>query len=503
MTEFNKNVSDAPFGASVSQNSAISKDTRFINETLSKIGKDVIKYSPSKILGTVVNLFLVPIYTNLLLPDQYGLYSAVITLLSFLCILFSDWVGLSGLRFFKEHQVSNNIKPYFSTLLFLLVSNLAVMYLLGFSLFNFIGRFFNIPSDLLYIVLWLIIPVAIRALLFQVLRAQIKPLAYSISVIINQLTTVLFAVYFIKTWNLEAKAILFGMAASIALIDIIMMMQSRITKELQLEQVKFNILSSFYKYGAPIAASSLGMWFISQSNRLVLMHYKGNYFNGLCGVSFNLTFSIILPLFATITLAAIPRIFNSYESGHDVNPIITKLTGYYFLIFSPIIFALCIFPKEMVTLFSNKHYADAYILMPFLALSIFAFGLSEYTTIQYHLAKKTYIDTIIKIIPGLLGMFASIIFIPKYGILGVGIATFASNSLYLILSLFIRLKGLEWTPPVSDINKTIVGIVVCAFALMLYRHFIHLGLMYDFVIQLFIMTSVYLTALKLQSKLIH
>ena len=83
-------------------------------ENLQTVGifKDMLKYSPSKIIGMIGNAIVIPIYTNLLLPEQYGLYSLSIALLSFLCIIFSDWVGLSGLRFFRQAQLADDLSEY-------------------------------------------------------------------------------------------------------------------------------------------------------------------------------------------------------------------------------------------------------------------------------------------------------------------------------------------------------------------------------------------------------
>ena len=49
---------------------------------------DVLKYSPSKVSGIIGNTVLIPVYTNLLTPEQYGLYTLSIAVLSFLCIIF-------------------------------------------------------------------------------------------------------------------------------------------------------------------------------------------------------------------------------------------------------------------------------------------------------------------------------------------------------------------------------------------------------------------------------
>ena len=53
---------------------------------------DMAKYAPSKIVGFIGNALIVPVYTNILLPEQYGLYSISIAFLSFLCIIRLGWV---------------------------------------------------------------------------------------------------------------------------------------------------------------------------------------------------------------------------------------------------------------------------------------------------------------------------------------------------------------------------------------------------------------------------
>ena len=142
-----------------------------------------------------------------------------LAILSFLCILFSDWVGLSGLRFFRQNQLSDKIPHYLSALMLILGSNLIIMYLLAFIFKQQFLEYFTISPKLFIFILVLVIPVAIRALLFQVLRAQIKPGAFTISTIINQILTISLAIFILKFYNLGSASILIAMAISISLID--------------------------------------------------------------------------------------------------------------------------------------------------------------------------------------------------------------------------------------------------------------------------------------------
>lgn len=442
-------------------------------DSLANINKDIIKYIPAKVLGMLMNLAAVPIYTNLLLPEEYGLYGISVGLLSFIAIIFSDWVALSALRFFKEHLKIDRIEQFFSSILFLISSNLAIMYILTLVFADWILELFRVPEENFHLILFLMIPIALRALMFQILRAQIKPMVFTVVVLINQFTTIGAAVFFIKFLALGSKGILMGMMVSITVIDIILLLLCKLGKESKINLISKDSLQEFYKYGIPIAASSLGMWIITQSNKFVMQHYRGAEYNAFTGVGYGLTFSLLFPLFAIITLAGIPRIINRYETGQDVREVITKLSGYFFIVFIPIVFLMCYFPEEIVLLFSNDKYIDAAQIIPLLALSAMFFGLAEYTVIQYHLIKKTYIHMLIKVIPNILGIFLTIFLIQFFSdekvLFAVGFSALLSQVLYFGASLVIRIKDLSWIPPYRVIISCFIAIFIGFLATLAFK----------------------------------
>src|SRR5574344_1596891 len=236
-------------------------------EQLKAIFRDMVKYSPSKIIGMIGNAIFVPIYTALLSPEQYGLYSLSIAVLSFLCIIFSDWVGLSGLRFFKHHQLLEDLPKYLTTLVALLVLNVFLMFAISFIFKDGLFDLFHISFKYTLAILVLIIPVSIRALLSQLLRAQLKSISYTFTTILNQFATIFLSVFFAKFFNLGAASILLGMGVSISLIDILLLYQSEILKVFKFQKVEWKFILPIIKYGIPIAATSLSAWIITQSNK--------------------------------------------------------------------------------------------------------------------------------------------------------------------------------------------------------------------------------------------
>lgn len=436
------------------------------------IFKDMIKYAPSKICGILGNTALVPIYTNLLSPQQYGIYAISIAMLSFLCIIFSDWVGLSGLRFFKEHNIKDQIPRYLTTLVGLLASNVIVMFALSMFFRHSFYDFFGIKPKIFILVLFLVIPIAVRALLFQILRAQIKPLAFTISTVLNQIFTIVISVIVIKCFNLGGASILIGMFISICIIDIILVYQSKIFSYYKFEKPHFGILKSLFSYGVPLAVTSVSMWCITQSDKFILKRILNNFSDvGLVGVAYSLTFSILLTLFSIIPVAAVPRIINMYEEKHDVRDLISKLSGYFILAALPIITLIALYPQQIVATLAHAKFAGASILVPYLAFAAFFMALTEYTALQYHLAKKTYINMVIKIFAGSIGLLLNVLLIKKMGLVGVGIAAIITNFAYFVLTALITVQNLGWRAPYRDLTRILVSFLPFALLYFIFNNF--------------------------------
>ena len=431
---------------------------------------DMVKYSPSKLCGMFGNMIAVPIYTSLFSQEQYGLYTISIAMLSFLCIIFSDWVGLSGLRFFRRHQIVDDLPKYLTTLVTLLTINMVLMFGIAFIFKDSLYSFFHVPFKYFLAVLFLIIPVAIRALLSQLLRAQLKSISYTVATILNQFATIFLAVFFSIYFNMGASSILLSMGLSISLIDILLLYQSEILKVFKFQKIEWKFILPIIKYGIPIAATSLSAWVITQSNKFIMNSISGFSKAALVGAGYGLTLPILMPLFAMITVAAIPRIINLYEAKVDVRPIISKFMGYYILVALPIITVMSLYSIDFAHMFiKNEKMYEASLLVPYFSYGVFFLAMTDYTTLQYHLANKTHIEFIIKLVSGIIGIILNVVLIPKMGLKGVGIATFAANFLYWLLSVIIIIPNLNLKFPKNTILRILLTAIPTAGMLFLFK----------------------------------
>ena len=329
------------------------------------------------------------------------------------------------------------------------------MFAISFIFKDSLYSFFHVPFKYFLAVLFLIIPVAIRALLSQLLRAQLKSVSYTLTTILNQFATIFLAVFFAKFFNLGAASILLAMGVSISLIDILLLYQSEILKIFKFQKIEWKFIVPIIKYGIPIAATSLSAWIITQSNKFIMNGISGFSKAALVGVGYGLTLPILMTLFAMITVAAIPRIINLYEAKIDVRPIISKFLGYYILVALPVISIISLYSVDYTHMFTNAKFYEASVLVPYFSFGVFFLAMTDYTTLQYHLANKTHIEFIIKLISGIIGVILNVVLIPK-----------------ILLSLIIVLPELRLNIPKNTLLRILISAIPTGVLLYILKKYI-------------------------------
>ena len=159
---------------------------------------------------------------------------------------------------------------------------------------------------------------------------------------------------------------------------------------------------------------------------------------------------------------------------------VPKFTGYYILVSLPVITVISLYATDYVQMLSsNDKFLDAFQLIPYFAFGTFFMAITDYTTLQYHLANKTYIDFIIKLTSGILNVGLNILLIPKYGLVGVGMATLGANFLYFLLSVIIVLPGLRLIFPFLTVKRMIIAALPSAVMYYVFSKYVHIPALFE------------------------
>src|SRR5690349_16308978 len=92
---------------------------------LKKLARQTAVYGLSSIVGRLLNYFLVPLYTRIFLPQEYGIVTELYAYASFLMILLTFGMETTFFRFSESHDDKGMV--YSTSLVPLLLLNISFM----------------------------------------------------------------------------------------------------------------------------------------------------------------------------------------------------------------------------------------------------------------------------------------------------------------------------------------------------------------------------------------
>lgn len=450
-----------------------------IKSILKDTSKDALRYVPAKVVPGIVNFVGLIVFTHIFSAEDYGNYFVVLTTITVLHLIGSNWASSSVMRFYAEFKVKDNLGGLFSNIVFpFLICNVIItfLYLSGFVVFRS-----QIPVRLvpfLKVSIFCYLSGAAYLVLLYSLRAALQATAFSKFEIISAGGKIVIALAFVFFLKMGAISLLWGMLI-VSLVLVVL-----ISKRLSLiEKLKKDLLSAktsldFFKYGAPLALSGLSAWLLLLSDRYLLQYFRTAKDVGIYSVSFSVVDGSFVLLYSILMLAAYPVIILTWEEkGKAVTQqLIRELTRYYFILCVPVLVGITVLGKDIFTLFVGKDFAEGYRLVTLFAICSIAQGLFQYVSKSFEIYKKTLILALIFLVSGLANILLNILFIPSYGYMGAGIAKIISNVILMILGISISHSYMPWLAPLRSLSKVVFSAALMGVFLVFLKNFLTVSL---------------------------
>ena len=176
---------------------------------LKRLGADTAIYGLSTILGRFLNFLLVPFYTNVLLPGDYGVVAYVYSLIAFVTVLYS--YGMESAYFKYASTLERGTREEnFSTPFWSIAATSAAFSGLIAILASPISAFIHLPSGLERVVYYTAGILALDALAivpFGALRLERKPKQFAAIKFLNILLTVVLNIIFLLVFHMGVEGI--------------------------------------------------------------------------------------------------------------------------------------------------------------------------------------------------------------------------------------------------------------------------------------------------------
>jgi O-antigen/teichoic acid export membrane protein len=409
-------------------------------DIIQRLGKSSAIYTITTILQNGIALFLLPLYTRYLTPDDYGILAVVNSINGFLTIFLMLSLHGAMTRFYFDYRFEpEKLKAFWGTILtFILIFSMGaggLLILFGQILFKpVIGE---IPF-------WPFVALGIGVVMFQPFfsiylgllqtREQAKKYAiFSLTQFIINLALAISLVVF-AGWGAEGPltatlitAVLFFIVAIYALREDI---QLGISKP---------YLKEALRYSLPLVPHSLASQISNTTGKLFLNYLVNTGSAGLYNVGF-IFGSIIGVVSDGINKAYVPVSMgilstNKREELDHLKNIVLFLVVMYCLLGT----VISLFSKEAIFILTTEAFYKSYVIVPFLAF-YFVLGGIYYVLVNilFFVKRATKFVAIGTGIGAVSNILLSWLLIPRYGLFGAAAATMFAQ---LIGTFFIGFIG--------------------------------------------------------------
>jgi O-antigen/teichoic acid export membrane protein len=423
--------------------------------------RSTLIYSLGSISLKLIGLILLPIYTDQLTTDQFGMWSLLEVTSQILVITFGLRLSTAMLRFYSDEKGgSGRSKIVFTALLASLVS--IFIFNAGTHPFvqSFSQLFFDTPKFADYftfLIIWISFEILNR-LVLDLVRIKERPGFYITLTIIKFVIVLSLNIYFIVYRGMGIKGIILGQL--LGSIFIFLFALPFLLREITWS-VDRALFQEMFKYGFPLIFSGISTFALNAGDRYLLKIFMDYHEVGIYSLSYKISNVLKMVLVQAFQLGFLPIAFNMYNKP-DAPRFFSKIFTYYtFILFwSGLVIAL--FSKELIVLLaSSETYYESYQYIPWLVLSVCFFGMQNFFIIGLHYAKKTKRIAVITLIVLGFSMGLNLLLIPWIGLYGAAITSILSGLLMTLLNFF---QSQKYYPIRYELKK--VGIIVAVSILL-------------------------------------
>lgn len=394
-----------------------------------KVASNGLIYVVIAILTQLINMLLIPLYTNHLSQGEFGKNELLNTMQQLLSIAIALEVYSGMKRYYNEAENKHEIKN--TSLNFMLLWGF-VFFIIVYSLSPFFSNYFfnDDPHFTLYLRIMVINSIlnALISIFSSFYAMEFKAFKSASIQFVVLACTFLFAYYYIGISNQGIIGILKANLSSYSLVFITLFI-------INLKNYKPSINKSYLKkmlnYGGGLLLGQVSAWILNLIDRFFIKGIMNYSAVAMYSVAYKIGMLInpvfIIP-FAQIFTALKFKVY-SEPGGREK---IQTMFRYYNIIGFFCVFGLAIFGKIAINILATDDYISAFKIIPLIATSYFLWGMGQFYSLGLHIANKMILNSAIVVITAILNIILNFFLIPHLGISGAAIATILA---YLIANI--------------------------------------------------------------------
>jgi O-antigen/teichoic acid export membrane protein len=395
--------------------------------------------------GRLIGFFLIPIYTNIFTPADYGILTLLQVTSKVLSIILNFGIRQAISRIYYNNENEDYRKTVISTNIYFLITIPLIFtcILIYYSkLFSII--IFNNSEYQHYIIIVLISAFLgiLQIIPQRINRIKLHSKKYVYFQLINLLIGLSSSIYLVVYKKMGIEGSLY---AGLFTTLVLLLLMTPILIENMNFKFSYPILIQSLKYGLPYIPHGIASFALFGIDRYFLNYYGTLDDVGLYSLSYK--FTLIVTLFMNAMQNTWTPYRNDLMNKKDGFKIINLSTTYFFMIMSIVSIIVSSLSKEVLLIMANENFLDAYKITPILCVSYliysgyFTFGTSGIAKMMA--SKWVPLSSFVALI---INVIFNYLLVPDYGSYGAAFATLISYLVMTSISYYIsnRLFYIEY-----------------------------------------------------------
>ncbi len=418
-------------------------------------------YGIARIATAAISFALIPFFTRIMSPDEFGIYTYALAMITLFHHAAMGWIGMGALRLSEREGQKERI---LNALLMCIAAVSGISIFIGLIvIFTFEGW----PQKLLMITClafflsqgWLETNLAI-------MRARLQVTQYALYTVGRTVVASFFGAWF--AWiGWGAQGILLGGLLGVVFASLPLSYQvwARHPAALASREDVWLLL----RYGGPLAVSFTVGAIIMVTDRFLIEMLIGIYALGIYGAAFQIADRIMRTLTVPLGNAALPLAISKLEtSGREAaNEQLRNNWLLLILVSLPAFLGLwAVTPNLMELAVGDQYREGATQIVPIIAFATLLNGLRiNYFDHAFHLGEKTQLLLIQSGTVASVNFVASIWLILEFGIIGAAYGTVVAQGVGVTSAALLGRLSFKLPMPVTDTSKIVLASAAMFFAL--------------------------------------
>jgi len=398
-----------------------------MREKLKRLGSETIVYGTSTIVGRFLNFLLVPLYTNVLLPGEYGIVSYAYSMIAFVNVIYSYGMESAYFKYSSTNELGNP-KENFSTPFIALFSTSVLFSLALLAVASPVAGILNLPKEYERIVLYaagILALDAIAIIPFASLRMEHRAKLFASVKFLNILTNVILNVLLLVVFHTGVIGIFIsGLVASVLTLLVLL---PTIVRHLTFDFHK-GLLRALLRFALPSIPAGLAAMAVQVIDRPILRSLTDDATVGIYQANYRL--GIFMMLIVQMYDYAWRPFYFSMAKEHNAKEIFSRVLTYIVLVMALVFLVLTFFIGDIVKIgIFGKHlihpnYWGGLSIVPVVLLGYLFLGIYTNVSAGLYIEKKTRYLPVIMLCAAAVNVAANYLLIPSVGMMGAAWATF-------------------------------------------------------------------------------